>query len=800
MPDVAHTPSSAAQKPAIASTGLVDLEKELSCSICTDILYQPLTLLDCLHTFCGSCLKEWFSWQRQRADQEHERIQHTRPQRRPRPYAYTCPSCRAVVRETRPNATVTTLLDMYLSANPDRQKGDAEKQEISNVYRPGDAVLIQSLQLQGQGPADSNADTTDLTEEEDRQFLEHVQQVSLRELASANYNVRHTRARRHHEQASRGNAHLRRGRHRDAVHNHAPSRQLQLGHQSSLRSLLSPYDSEEMKEEILRQIAEEGLLDDIDWDHIQVEQEDEISERIAEAYRRRRRDRSGARTETSSNRVESQRQGENVREPTHSSFSHTETGHTRSSSASGSQANVNNLPPVSRPYLFSANNSDSSWRARSTSQGRLGTRRPSSSHKISTPAARSATDLSHRPRSRDSTSERRRRVSYEGRRSTDLNGTTVSEQWRNGSATSGVQHRATTQSTSCPPPPRTATSPPAAQGPVSSSSINVSCDRCGRRNIEHTLHYTCTRCGPPGSTYDLCLRCYRLGRGCMHWYGFGQAAWQRWERKALPGSEMPHVLRSQKYLSAHNLPSEFNPVYVDGPVLQLGVFCDICESNANSCYWHCAQCNDGEWGYCHRCVNQGRHCVHPLLPMSLQASAATSLTRPIPGDQSTALTPLMPLVPLILPTTCNVCQEAIPRTAQRLHCPDCSDGDFDLCMACYERTSSTPRTSSRKCQQGHRLLLVDFVVVNGVNDRAWRRVLDGQTGAWLPEGMVPPTQVNAQRAEAIWPWIPEDGVKDELGFPRGAAIDNIVSINEEFSFGIYCRTGGYFPSAYVRMI
>ena len=51
--------------------------------ICTEILYQPLALLDCLHSFCGSCLKEWFTWQSTNAS-------HTRQATRP----FTCPSCR----------------------------------------------------------------------------------------------------------------------------------------------------------------------------------------------------------------------------------------------------------------------------------------------------------------------------------------------------------------------------------------------------------------------------------------------------------------------------------------------------------------------------------------------------------------------------------------------------------------------------------------------------------------------------------------------------------------------------------
>ena len=57
------TTTAMATTSAIPTTGLLNLEKELVCFICTEVLYQPLTLIDCLHTFCGSCLKEWFSHQ-----------------------------------------------------------------------------------------------------------------------------------------------------------------------------------------------------------------------------------------------------------------------------------------------------------------------------------------------------------------------------------------------------------------------------------------------------------------------------------------------------------------------------------------------------------------------------------------------------------------------------------------------------------------------------------------------------------------------------------------------------------------
>ncbi|KAL8962139.1 MAG: hypothetical protein Q9183_005199 [Haloplaca sp. 2 TL-2023] len=135
--------------------GLLDVEKELTCSICTEILFQPLTLLDCLHTFCGSCLQEWFAWQATQASTS-------------KPNPYTCPSCRASVRDTRPNATVTTLLEMYLQANAGRGRTQEEREQLRQKYKPGDQVLPRL-------PA-RNEDS------DDERMLAEVREMSLREV------------------------------------------------------------------------------------------------------------------------------------------------------------------------------------------------------------------------------------------------------------------------------------------------------------------------------------------------------------------------------------------------------------------------------------------------------------------------------------------------------------------------------------------------------------------------------------------------------------------------------------------
>ncbi|KAJ4298177.1 hypothetical protein N0V90_006076 [Kalmusia sp. IMI 367209] len=275
----------------------VDLEKELTCSICTDLLYQPLTLLDCLHTFCGACLKEWFAFQASTATSLHP---------------YTCPACRASVRSTQPNATVTTLLDMFIQANPHRGKNEEEKQADRDKFKYGDVVMPKLRRRGGQD------------EEEERRVLEEVQQLSLREVgietgsnvatvaaAATADRLEPPRERRRRERSGerreRSSDTRRsadgRSRSRNQPSASSTSREVVpprvIEHQSSLRSLLSAneLDSQEMEEEIMRQIMEEGLLDGIDLNNIDVAQEDEISERIAQAYRRRQEQRRRERRE-----------------------------------------------------------------------------------------------------------------------------------------------------------------------------------------------------------------------------------------------------------------------------------------------------------------------------------------------------------------------------------------------------------------------------------------------------------------------------------------------------------------------
>ncbi|KZF21681.1 hypothetical protein L228DRAFT_239636 [Xylona heveae TC161] len=714
-------------------TGLLDLEKELTCSICTEVLYQPLTLLDCLHTFCGSCLKEWFSWQ---SIHDSNRI------------PYTCPSCRASVRGTRPNATVTTLLDMFLQAHPGRGKTTEEKQDIAKNYKPGENVLPKLSAPQRDSSEDED-------EEEDRRLVEEVRELSLRDIGistSSTPERRRHRERRHREgdhaertQRSRNQRQHREqsprrrndqllspqrqdhSRSSDASRSRSHSRRVE--HQSSLRSLLSnsDIDSSEIREEIMRQILEEGLLDGIDLNNLDVSQEDAISEQIAEAYRRRHRGRQSTRAEQSreSPRTEPRVQTPREEEPRRRQ-------RRRSQSAAAQPTRASETPP-SQAYLQAIPPGESEYRQRASSD----TRRRQTSPLPTSSRARSDT---------------RARV---GRSSTDLSNNPRSSTSTHLSASQANASQSTPASR-----PSSSASASMSSRPALFNEPRIFCDKCGQAHIEYELHYHCSLC--KDDDFDICLRCYRLGKGCHHYFGFGRAAWDKFERLAPPGgypphTALPHVLAGRRY--AHPKRDLVkSPAGEDlwrtseDPSKRLvrGVFCSICSAHANDVYWKCDDCNDGEWGYCNDCIKRNRCCTHPLRPLKYRLTlidgkdvppntgpfnfqkpltTVGSLYYPASPNQAGAknIVTLHPPSTFAIPfdpnrfeqltnsTKCDICHYPIPPSNTRFTCPQCNEGDYDICTNCYLGLVSTGRISPenghqgwRRCLHGHRMLVVGF--------------------------------------------------------------------------------------------
>lgn len=386
---------------------------------------------------------------------------------------------------------------MFLARSPEKGRTVEEKEEVAAKYKVGDEVLPKWEQRE-------KSSRERRLEDEDRRLMDEVRDLSLREVGVESSEARRERRRRerdgerlhssrhhssrdnsrdgrntddtdrrrrreeHHErrrarqgtstlrpEPDRSDSEGRRRRHNEneAIRRHeetSRSAARQIEHQSSLRSLISSsdIDSREMEEEILRQIREEGLLDGIDLENIDVNQEDQISERIAEAFRRRQEERlrpaSSRRREsdTAERRRPSPRvsptdsgretSGDDAPRTTRRRRNHS------SSSRTGSFSNEQSRPPPSISAVH-ANHLDVSpstggrRRQRTLSAPRSSTAPVPVITRETRPAARSQTDLSTIPRT--SSMQTSQPLRAHARRSTDSNVQRLNE-----SSTTREQH------------------------------------------------------------------------------------------------------------------------------------------------------------------------------------------------------------------------------------------------------------------------------------------------------------------------------------------------------------------------
>lgn len=248
----------------------------------------------------------------------------------------------------------------------------------------------------------------------------------------------------------------------------------------------------------------------------------------------------------------------------------------------------------------------------------------------------------------------------------------------------------------------------------------------------------------------------------MHWFGFGYAAWAKWERQSQSGeisldAEGPHMLTANRYV-APNVPEGGadgrRTLTTDNPLrrLQSGAFCANCSAWANECYWRCDICNEGDWGFCNLCVNQGKTCTHSLLPLTYKPSELYSPSLSPTHDQQTPISASIlkgpgvvdvgPFKPLTFSTKCDICHCPIQPSSARYHCfsctsavPETQPGDYDICANCYPKLVSSRRISAengpngwRRCLRGHRMIIVGFEDKYGGQRRVIMQDLVGGRG------------------------------------------------------------------------
>lgn len=95
---------------------------------------------------------------------------------------------------------------------------------------------------------------------------------------------------------------------------------------------------------------------------------------------------------------------------------------------------------------------------------------------------------------------------------------------------------------------------------------------------------------------------------------------------------------------------------------------------------------------------------------------------------------------------------------------------------------------------------------NPIREWKWRD-FDGnvhnyraQSGAAIPAQRFPPDGGVGLRLKARWNYWPEEGVKDELAFPRHAEIREATDINGDWYWGVYCGITALIPSGFVTAV
>lgn len=738
---------------------------------------------------------------------------------------------------------------MFLAANPDKARSDEDKADMNKKYKRGDSVLPR-LNIPEKTPEQRRLD------EQERMLIDEVRQMSLREAVESS--PRPPTSRRRRESRSRDRSAMRsrdpsrepnrgtrardaRERARRQATDEEPRRRAEqtatpqpegrprddgqqrlaevsemsrrhVEHQSSLRSLISSSDPgsldiEREIEEFARQIQEEGLLDGLDLDNLDLSNNDELSRKITEAYRRRQRQRTrneaARRSNTSRDRPHSDPATPDLQQRQPDSSHTSSRSASRQRTQSRSQSNTRQADDRSRPPLSSSaghlevqQEPTTRHRRRTTSGGRSSTVPAPPVQAETRPATRSQTDLSLRPNSADTSG--RPSIGTEPRSSstpgvaastqaTSFNarmvgaglgvvqpGNVIAQPEQVGEQSKRLRRPADLMLGPIGPswiPTAGQVSPtlgsPSLPSPAHRRSASqlypepsLTCQRCRKGHIEYELHYNCYICR--AGDWNICLDCYRRGKGCLHWFGFGHSAWSKWEkarREAESDIPEPHTLTANRYVPPKTIPGGADgrqTLTTQNPAerLQSGTFCSRCLAWTNECYWMCGTCNEGDWGFCNDCVNQGRCCTHPLLPLTYSPPShvgsptsissprspssphlAATVTAPSPGIRGNS-----PFRPLAFTTQCDICKFSIPPVQTRFHCFSCKPsgtadarhGDYDICQNCYgglavDKTISPENGPCgwRRCPQGHRMAVVGFQDGSG---GLWRSVVHDSVG------------------------------------------------------------------------
>uniref|UniRef100_A0A7S1WWK8 E3 ubiquitin-protein ligase CHFR n=1 Tax=Alexandrium catenella TaxID=2925 RepID=A0A7S1WWK8_ALECA len=103
-----------------------DIEDDIRCGICTDVLFRCLTLVPCGHNFCTACLVKW------------------------RRRSYACPECREPVQQAVRSTSIDSVVETFLLAHPKAARSEAEIKAMEMAERdPNNTAMLRWLTRPG---------------------------------------------------------------------------------------------------------------------------------------------------------------------------------------------------------------------------------------------------------------------------------------------------------------------------------------------------------------------------------------------------------------------------------------------------------------------------------------------------------------------------------------------------------------------------------------------------------------------------------------------------------------------------
>jgi E3 ubiquitin-protein ligase CHFR len=119
-----------------------DLSDDLRCGICTEVIYQAVTLMPCLHNvlttqFCGGCCSDWLDKSK------------------------LCPACRDPINEVKRNASLSSIIDTFLKSRPQDCRPQEELKELALKNKITKDSLIITARKKSFDSAGSASDSSE---------------------------------------------------------------------------------------------------------------------------------------------------------------------------------------------------------------------------------------------------------------------------------------------------------------------------------------------------------------------------------------------------------------------------------------------------------------------------------------------------------------------------------------------------------------------------------------------------------------------------------------------------------------